>query len=110
MTEIFTIADRYTVLRNGQMVGTGNICDTTPTDVTRLMVGNSYSDSDIYESRDLGENILELENYSGNGFANVNLAIRRGEELVINIDPEKPLAKDARLLVICNPERLGKLR
>ena len=24
-------------------------------------------------------NILELENYSGNGFANVNLAIRRGE-------------------------------
>ena len=38
------------------------------------------------------------------------VAIRRGEELVINIDPEKPLAKEARLLVICNPERLGKLR
>ena len=79
MTEIFTIADRYTVLRNGQMVGSGNICDTNPTDVTRLMVGNSYSDSDIYAARELGENILELENYSGNGFENVNLAIRRGE-------------------------------
>jgi len=79
MTEIFTIADRYTVLRNGQMVGSGAIADTNPTDVTRLMVGNSYSDSDIYASRNLGDAILKLENYSGQGFENINLTIRRGE-------------------------------
>jgi len=79
MTEIFTIADRYTVLRNGQMVGSGLISEITPTEVTRLMVGNSYSDSEIYAARELGDKILELENYSGQGFENVNLAIRRGE-------------------------------
>ena len=79
MTEIFTIADRYTVLRNGQMVGTGAISDTNPTDVTRLMVGNSYSDSEIYASRELGDAILKLENYSGQGFENINLTIRKGE-------------------------------
>ncbi|MBP3409364.1 MAG: sugar ABC transporter ATP-binding protein [Clostridia bacterium] len=79
MTEIFTIADRYTVLRNGQMVGSGAIADTNPTDVTRLMVGNSYSDSDIYASRNLGDAILKLENYSGQGFENINLTIRKGE-------------------------------
>ena len=79
MTEIFTIADRYTVLRNGQMVGSGAIADTNPTDVTRLMVGNSYSDSDIYASRKLGDAILKLENYSGQGFENINLTIRKGE-------------------------------
>lgn len=79
MNEIFDIADRYTVLRNGVMVGTGEIADTTPTEVTRLMVGNTYSDTDIYEPRPLGEPILELEHYSGNGFRNIDLSIRRGE-------------------------------
>ena len=43
------------------------------------MVGNNYSDSEIYTPRELGEPILELENYSGHGFENVNLTIRRGE-------------------------------
>ena len=79
MTEIFSLADQYTVLRNGQMISTGSIANTTPTDVTRMMVGNSYSDSDIYEPRELGDPILELEDYCGQGFENVNLSIRRGE-------------------------------
>ena len=79
MTEIFTIANRYTVLRNGQMIRSGEIAEITPTEVTKLMVGNSYTDSDIYMPRALGDPILELENYSGHGFENVNLSIRRGE-------------------------------
>lgn len=79
MTEIFTIANRYTVLRNGQMIRSGEIAEITPTEVTKLMVGNSYSDSDIYTPRELGDPILELENYSGHGFENINLTIRRGE-------------------------------
>ena len=60
MTEIFQIADRYTVLRNGKMIQTGRIADITPTEVTKLMVGESYSDADIYAARDLGEPILEM--------------------------------------------------
>lgn len=79
MTEIFTIANRYTVLRNGQMIRSGEIAEITPAEVTKLMVGNSYSDSDIYTPRELGDPILELENYSGHGFENINLTIRRGE-------------------------------
>lgn len=64
MTEIFQIAGRYTVLRNGKMIQTGRIADITPTEVTKLMVGESYSDADIYAARDLGEPILEMENLS----------------------------------------------
>ena len=79
MTEIFEIADRYTVLRNGRMIQSGNIRDITPTEVTKLMVGDSYSDADIYAARELGEPVLELENYSGHGFENVSLCIRKGE-------------------------------
>ena len=79
MNEIFTIADRYTVLRNGEMVGTGNIADTDPESVTRLMVGSSYNAADVYSTRELGEEVLRVENLSGEGFRDVNFAVRRGE-------------------------------
>lgn len=79
MNEIFTIADRYTVLRNGEMVGTGNIADTDPESVTRLMVGSSYNAEDVYSTRELGEEVLRVENLSGEGFRDVNFSVRRGE-------------------------------
>lgn len=79
MNEIFTIADRYTVLRNGEMVGTGNIAGTDPESVTRLMVGSSYNAADVYSTRELGEEVLRVENLSGEGFHDVNFAVRRGE-------------------------------
>lgn len=79
MNEIFTLADRYTVLRNGKMVGTGNIADTDPESVTRLMVGSSYNAADVYSTRELGEEVLRVENLSGEGFRDVNFSVRRGE-------------------------------
>ena len=79
MTEIFTIADRYTVLRNGKLIETGNIRDTNPTDVTRLMVGKDFSDRKVYEERRLGEPVLELEHLSGEGFSDVSFSVRKGE-------------------------------
>lgn len=79
MTEIFALADRFTVLRNGEYINSGSIADTTPQAITRMMVGERYSEQETYEQRDLGEPILELENLSGQGFHNISLSIRRGE-------------------------------
>ena len=79
MNEIFAIADRYTVLRNGEFIKSGNIAETTMEEVTKLMVGNTYSQEQVYRTRDLGEPILELENLSGEGFRNIDLTVRRGE-------------------------------
>lgn len=79
MNEIFTIADRYTVLRNGEMVGVGNIADTDPESVTKLMVGSSYNAADVYSTRELGDEILRVENLTGKGFHDVNLSVRKGE-------------------------------
>lgn len=79
MTEIFTIADRYTVLRNGEFIHTGKIADTSPQEVTKLMVGSKYSEQGAYESREYGPPVLKLLNYSGHGFRDVNLEVRQGE-------------------------------
>ena len=38
MEEIFQIADRYTVLRNGRTVGSGNMSDANERDFVKLMV------------------------------------------------------------------------
>ena len=56
----------------------------------------------------IGKNLMDLHLRRKYGI-NV-VAIRHGEDLQINVDPEKPLTKDARLLVIANPARLGKLK
>ena len=79
MPEIFRISDRYTVLRNGEFIQSGNIADTTPQDVTVSMVGSSISGEEIYEKRNIGAPILELENLSGPGFHDVSLKIGEGE-------------------------------
>ncbi|MCL2587812.1 MAG: sugar ABC transporter ATP-binding protein [Oscillospiraceae bacterium] len=79
MPEVFAITDTFTVLRNGHFVASGATSDSSPEEITRYMVGDSFDDSEAYKERDLGEPILELVNYSGFGFEDVNLSVRRGE-------------------------------
>lgn len=81
MPEIFAIADRYTVLRNGTMIQSGSIRDITPTEVTKLMVGGSFFGANAYQQRPLGEPVLELQHFSGQGFQNIDLTVRKGEIL-----------------------------
>lgn len=79
MQEVFQIADRYTVLRNGLLIESGNIKDVTSTTLARLMVGNQYTDQSVYQSRELGEVVLEMKNLSGEGFRDVSLSVKKGE-------------------------------
>ena len=79
MPEIFELADRYTVFRNGEYIGEGKIQDTTPEKVTIMMVGESYSNEDVYEKRPLGEEVLCLRSFTGDGFHNIDLSVKKGE-------------------------------
>lgn len=81
MPEIFAISDRYTVLRNGAFVQTGAIADTTPAEITGLMVGGASGSGGGYVPRALGEDYLALEHFSGEGFSNISLTVKRGEIL-----------------------------
>ena len=79
MPEIFAISDRYTVLRNGEFISSGYIKDTTPHAVTSDMVGSQYVDADVYVPRELGDTYLELKKFSGQGFSDVDLSVKKGE-------------------------------
>lgn len=79
MPEIFELCDTYTVLRNGKFIANGNISDTTPREVTNLLVGAALSDRDAYEPRELGEEMLRVEHFSSEGFADVTFTARRGQ-------------------------------
>lgn len=79
MPEIFALADRYTVFRNGEFIGDGAIKDTDPETVTRMMVGESYSAKEVYEKREAGDVILELQDFSGPGFEAVTMSVRKGQ-------------------------------
>ena len=78
MPEIFRIADRYTVLRNGEFIKSGKLSEITQEEVTGLMVGEKFSHQEVYQKRELGENVLELNRLSGHGFSNVNLTVKKG--------------------------------
>jgi ribose transport system ATP-binding protein len=79
--EIFQLADRVTILRDGKYISTKNIEDTNRQDLIRLMVGrelkNTYPSSDIKQ----GEIALEAINVSGNGVIDVSFHVKKGEIL-----------------------------
>lgn len=81
MPEIFEIADRFTVLRNSRFIASGKIAESNPEEVTRYMVGEKYVNEDVYEQRDLGGEILEINNLTGAGFRDVSFSMKRGEIL-----------------------------
>ena len=56
----------------------------------------------------VGKNLIELALRRRYGI-NV-VAIRRGEDVSVSIDPEKPFTADMKLLVIANTSKFGKLK
>lgn len=83
MPEIFEIADRYTVLRNGKVTASGKISETSPEEITKYMVGASADAGDTYVRRELGDQVLELKNLSGPGFDNLSFTVKKGEILAL---------------------------
>lgn len=79
MPEVFALADRYTVFRNGAFISSGRICDTDARAITSDMIGSEYAEADIYQPRSLGEVVLELHGLTGQGFHDVDLSVRKGE-------------------------------
>lgn len=80
--EIFRIADRYTVFRDGELVDTGHIRDTDSEALVRLMVGRSVDSVFPPRINDPGDTFMQVEAYSHpTEFDDISFSLRRGEIL-----------------------------
>ena len=80
--EIFRIADRYTVFRDGQFVGAGMIADAGEADLVRMMVGRDVSQIFPDRTPQIGDDVLRVEGMSHpTEFADISFDLRQGEIL-----------------------------
>jgi ribose transport system ATP-binding protein len=84
LEEVRAVADRFTVLRDGQTVGCGTVADTPTSEIIRLMVGRDLSDVYRRTPHEIGQPILDLRQLSGRRAPRTaDLELRRGEILGI---------------------------
>ena len=89
MDEVFELADRITVLRDGRLVDTLQRARATPKQVIGLMVGREIASLQFDEPRRAREQILLVEELSltgpklgaGRKLAGISFSLRRGEIL-----------------------------
>ena len=91
LEEVMQICDRYTVLRDGRLVGSGAIADITIDGIIRLMVGREVKALFAHREREIADDVvLRVEglNRQGNAqdqnatvLADVGFEVRRGEIL-----------------------------
>ncbi len=80
--EVFRIADRYTVFRDGQFVGEGAMADATEDKLVQMMVGRSVDQIFPPRSHNIGDPVLTVAAYSHpTEFADINFTLHKGEIL-----------------------------
>ena len=82
LDEVFEIADRITVLKDGQFVGTVRAKDSNQNQLIKMMVGRSLGEFFPARNFDKGEIGFEVKNLSAAGsFSDISFSLRKGEIL-----------------------------
>src|SRR5690606_8152793 len=80
--EVFRIADRYAVFRDGESVGAGLISETDHDALVRLMVGRPVDQIFPKKKVEIGEPVLTVSGYCHpTEFEDISFELRRGEIL-----------------------------
>ncbi len=82
LEELFAVADRVTILRDGQYVATQPLTDVTTEDLIRMMVGRHLGEMFAKQEVAAGDVVLAVEGLTVEGsFSNVSFELRKGEIL-----------------------------
>ena len=80
LSEIISIADKVTVMRDGRDVGTENIENISLDQIITMMIGRTMDEMYPKLKVNIGEPILQVKNLSHRKyFKNVSFEVRRGE-------------------------------
>ncbi len=84
LEEIFEIADRVTVLRDGALVATKEVADTDRADIIRMMVGRELGETFPKQQIEAGPVALQVKNLTRTGaLEDVSFSVKQGEILGI---------------------------
>lgn len=84
LEEVRELCDDYTVLRDGQVAGTGSLEGTTEAEIVSMMVGRKVEELFPTVPHTAGEPVLHLEGLTGRSMPRgVDLVLHRGEILGI---------------------------
>lgn len=82
MEEVFELADRISVLRDGKFIGCVKTNEVSSEELINMMVGRELEGGYPKNTAKKGDVVLELKNFTRKGvFENVNLKVRSGEIL-----------------------------
>ncbi len=111
LDEIFTIADRVTVLRDGRNVGDRSIREITRNGMIELMVGRELKDEFPSREPKLGATRLEVSGLRrGQAVRDVSFVVRRGEILALTGLVGAGRTETARLIFGADPRDAGQIR
>jgi ribose transport system ATP-binding protein len=81
LNEVMEICDSYTVMRDGCVVSSGAVGpDVSEQLLAKYMVGKELSYNDLYMEREIGPDILQVQNLSrASEFTNINFHVGQGE-------------------------------
>ena len=79
LEEVFQLADRVSILRDGQLVSTQRVAETNEQALITGMINRSIDQVHYKEAIPFGAEILRTEKLSGKGFQEISIRVRTGE-------------------------------
>ncbi len=79
LSEIFDVADRVTIFRDGRVIGTKDIQDIDRKQLIAMMAGREISDTYPPRKSPIGEVVLKVTNICGLGVENISFEVHKGE-------------------------------
>ena len=111
LEEVFGIADRVVVLRDGELAGEMDIEEATPDQVIQLMVGREVENLFHKQEAEIGAPLLEVRGLTRRGVVeDVSFTLRRGEILGLAGLVGAGRTETARLLFGADAKDAGEVR
>src|SRR6476469_3374581 len=79
LEEVFQLADRVSILRDGQLISTQRVAETNEQALITGMINRTIDQLHYKETIPFGAEILRTEHLTGKGFEDVSLQVRAGE-------------------------------
>jgi ribose transport system ATP-binding protein len=82
LREVMQICDRYSILRDGNMVAEGLVKDVTTDDLARFMVGHDIRTMALQRERETSDEVLRADRLTDHAnFHDISFSVHRGEVL-----------------------------